>query len=304
MDNKDTFKLRQPNVADDRVIEFIANMRYSLFKNGSADLSKFFLGDYQFYFAAILKVAFGRGDIRFDIDTETIVWYDTDHNVSYNYDGVFLTNHTPVNLSFAKEAGIVYKLVPKPAPTTVQLKATKRYTTPGFYPEHGSFIPWSKLLYRNIIEVDSTGMLYTSDFSCLPNGALCLSSEVKAIASNAFYNMKNLTDVVIPNTVTCIERKAFSGSNLLQISIPSSVQCIGTDAFSDIDVVYYSGDALGAPWGAKSIVAENPKFNVVAYLKNKLGTVFDDLPRAAINDCETQKDCDLLISTLSRFIPN
>lgn len=304
MDNKDEFKSRQPNVADERVIEFIANMRYSLSPNGSKDLSEFFLNKYQFYFAAILKVAFGRGDIRFDIDTGTIVWYDTDHNISYNYDGVFLTNHIPVNLSFAKEAGIDYKLVPKPETTAVQPKAAKRYTTYGFYPEHGSFIPWSKLVYRNIIEVDSTGMLYTSDFSCLPNGALCLSSEVKAIASNAFYNMKNLTDVVIPDTVTCIERKAFAGSNLSQLSVPCSVQCIGTDAFSDIDVVYYSGDALGAPWGAKSVIAENTPFNAVAYLKNKLGTVFDDLPRAAIDDCETQKDCDLLISTLSRFIPN
>ena len=142
MDNKDTFKSCQPSVANDQVIEFIANMRYSLFPNGSDDLGKFFLSDYQFYFAAILKVAFGRGDIRFDIDTGTIVWFDTEHNVAYNYDGVFATNHTPSNLSFARDAGIDYKLVPKPDTTGVTSRAcTKRYTTAGFYPDHGAFIP-------------------------------------------------------------------------------------------------------------------------------------------------------------------
>ena len=48
--------------------------------------------------------------------------------------------------------------------------------------------------------------------------------------TGAFYN-KGLTSVVIPNTVTRIERDSFENNNLTSVIIPNSVTFVGTGAF-------------------------------------------------------------------------
>ncbi len=55
--------------------------------------------------------------------------------------------------------------------------------------------------------------------------------DVKIIGTNAF-SEKNITSVVIPNTVEVIDTQAFSKNRLKNIDIPNSVQKIGVSAFS------------------------------------------------------------------------
>ena len=56
---------------------------------------------------------------------------------------------------------------------------------------------------------------------------------VLSIGSLAFYNCRNITTVVIPNSVTSIESDAFSNcNNLKYLTIGNSVTSIGTNAFS------------------------------------------------------------------------
>ncbi|MBR0296638.1 MAG: leucine-rich repeat protein [Paludibacteraceae bacterium] len=61
-------------------------------------------------------------------------------------------------------------------------------------------------------------------------------------------------EIVIPNSVTSIGVRAFSGcSKLSSVTIPNSVTSIGEYAFSSVPNILYSGTATGSPWGAKSV---------------------------------------------------
>ena len=61
-------------------------------------------------------------------------------------------------------------------------------------------------------------------------------------------------EIVIPNSVTSIEVRAFSGcSKLSSVTIPNSVTSIGEYAFSSVPNILYSGTATGSPWGAKNV---------------------------------------------------
>jgi hypothetical protein len=57
-------------------------------------------------------------------------------------------------------------------------------------------------------------------------------ADVKVIGDSAFFGLDEVKHVVIPSSVTTIEKKAFSNcSGLLDIDIPSSVTAIGDKAF-------------------------------------------------------------------------
>ena len=61
-------------------------------------------------------------------------------------------------------------------------------------------------------------------------------------------------EIVIPNSVTSIGVRAFSGcSKLSSVTIPNSVTSIGEYAFSSVPNILYSGTATGSPWGALSV---------------------------------------------------
>ena len=89
------------------------------------------------------------------------------------------------------------------------------------------------------------GNLDWYDYSCNPthyahhlylNGEeitnLVIPDDITSIKSRAFSGCSGLTSVTIPNSVTSIEKNAFSGcSGLTSVTIPNSVTSIGENAF-------------------------------------------------------------------------
>lgn len=57
------------------------------------------------------------------------------------------------------------------------------------------------------------------------------NSDVKGVNKYAFYNCVSLTEVIIPSTVTQIEKSAFQTSGIVTVRIPSSVEKVGDWAF-------------------------------------------------------------------------
>lgn len=76
-------------------------------------------------------------------------------------------------------------------------------------------------------------------------------------AKKIYLNDEELTDIVLDSSVTEIKPYAFyDWKNINSITVPNNVKIIGENAFANIPKVIYSGTATGAPWGAKSVVAE------------------------------------------------
>ena len=63
-------------------------------------------------------------------------------------------------------------------------------------------------------------------------GILVFDGDVTSIGKRAFYNCAELTSIIIPNSITRFEEKAFMRSGLSSIVIPDSVTRIGEQAFS------------------------------------------------------------------------
>lgn len=106
---------------------------------------------------------------------------------------------------------------------------------------------------------------------------ITLEDGIEIIGGGAFQSCKALTEFVIPESVTTIEKYAFAycsnlGSinipdsvesighfafadltSLKRLDVPSTVKDIGNNAFRDIIHVYYTGPATGSPWGALAI---------------------------------------------------
>lgn len=99
-----------------------------------------------------------------------------------------------------------------------------------------------------------TEVLYTLFGTNNSVTSFVFGDKVESIPSYLCYNMKKLTSITIPISVTNIEEGAFDHcTTITSITIPNSVSNIGKDAFLNVCNVMYHGNATGAPWGAKSI---------------------------------------------------
>ena len=77
------------------------------------------------------------------------------------------------------------------------------------------------------------GKIFYSYKGAMPsNTAIIIAQGTVAINASAFDNCKGLTSITIPNGVTSIGNRAFSGCSLTVITIPNGVTSIGNYAFS------------------------------------------------------------------------
>ena len=113
---------------------------------------------------------------------------------------------------------------------------------------------------------------------CTGLTSVTIPNSVTSIGERAFDGCSGLTSVTIPNSVTKIGWRAFYGcKGLTSVTIPNSVTWIGDWAFKYIDVVYYSGSAIGAPWGANRVLPYNG-------IKNECIAITTNSLRRAINE--------------------
>ena len=91
-------------------------------------------------------------------------------------------------------------------------------------------------------------------YRCTGLTSVSISNSVTNIENEAFYSCSSLTSLTLPNSVTSIGEMAFSGCTaLLDLHVPNTVTTIEPGAFNLVPNVYYSGTAIGRPWGAKCI---------------------------------------------------
>lgn len=76
--------------ADKQVIQFIADFIFQNDENGEPTgvISHVFSAGYCYYFANMLKIAFGRGEVCWSEGRSHIVWVDT-NNIAYDVYGVY-----------------------------------------------------------------------------------------------------------------------------------------------------------------------------------------------------------------------
>lgn len=106
--------------------------------------------------------------------------------------------------------------------------------------------------------VDGEAIIYDCDQEA--SGEITIPSTIDGypitrIRDEAFYNCKNITSVILPNSLQHIGRSAFFGCNkLTSITIPVSVTSVGSGAFFNTDIsenesnwegdLFYIGDIL------------------------------------------------------------
>ena len=120
---------------------------------------------------------------------------------------------------------------------------------------------------------------------------------VKAIKESAFYANRNITAVVIPNSVTSIGNRAFYYcANLSEVVIPNSVTYIGNQAFYSCNDALYSYHDTG-----KYVRSGNDNYAVLIELTSKNITYCEIYKGTKIIANEVFKNCTKLTSI---SIPN
>lgn len=142
--------------------------------------------------------------------------------------------------------------------------------------------PWGALVYKDYYqEGDLIFKDNTKQTLILYDGSgenVEIPSTVKTIGKLAFKDCISLKSVIIPNGITDIEERAFSGCtglteiNLLNTNAPT----IDWTAFTNVPLVKirHSDNCYNAPWGAKSVelydgdyvYADSPKSILLKYI--------------------------------------
>ena len=110
---------------------------------------------------------------------------------------------------------------------------------------------------------------------------------VTSIAFAAFCFCREMTSVIIPESITSIAANAFHLCDaLITLDVPSSVTSIGNGAFNWVCMVNYTGTATGQPWGAlclngyleDSIYYTNPSKDTLAAVYPYIAATVIDIP--------------------------
>ena len=107
---------------------------------------------------------------------------------------------------------------------------------------------YSGVTYADLTDCDTLG---ESIFEYCTNLAEVDLTGITAIPKRAFHGCTALTDYTIPSSVTTIGEWAFYNCPSQLVVVPDGVQSIGAYAFKGVYILYYHGEATGAPWGAQ-----------------------------------------------------
>ena len=100
-----------------------------------------------------------------------------------------------------------------------------------------------------------------------------INNNCKIIAGGAFRDLRSLTSVTIPNSVTNIGESAFSRCGLTTITIPNSVTNIGRDAFSGNDSLVSITITSAADFSGSSLFFEKDSIRYKLLNKNEVEVV-------------------------------
>lgn len=93
-------------------------------------------------------------------------------------------------------------------------------------------------------------------FQCGSLSEITIPETVKSIGTWAFSECSGLTEVSIPQSVTLISQRAFAKcSGLTRVTMYDNLTRINIYTFVDcpnLTAIYYSGSAVGFPWGAEN----------------------------------------------------
>ena len=109
------------------------------------------------------------------------------------------------------------------------------------YPYADDYYNYSNPLYK-------TGSLYLLDDIETEIIDLIIPQSVKSISDGAFFGIKRITSVTIPNSVETIGKYSFGMSGLTSVTIPNSVTSIGKGVF----------------WGCKDLISATLSNNITS----------------------------------------
>ena len=120
--------------------------------------------------------------------------------------------------------------------------------------------------------------------------------EITSLPTQAFYNSKNVENIVLPNTLTAIGNEMFYSSNLKSVIIPANVKTIGDSAFYNCPIT-----AIEIPASVEIIEAaafkECTQLTTVTFEKDsQLKTIGGGYPSNIVSDYGAFSGCISLTS--------
>lgn len=153
-----------------------------------------------------------------------------------------------------------YELQTVTIPSTVTSIGKKAFS--GCTQIHSLTVPNEVATIGNNAFQQITNVIYNGTATGSPWGAKSVNGTVDGYLIYADADKTTLlacrTDatgvITIPSSVTTINDIAFSACvDITSVEIPNTVTSIGTEAFGSVLNVVYSGEVMGAPWGARSL---------------------------------------------------
>ena len=109
---------------------------------------------------------------------------------------------------------------------------------------------------------------------------------VSGIDDEAFYNNTNITNVVIPSSVTYIGYRAFAGSSITSINIPSTVTDFGLDWYDSGNTFENCDKLTTVSFNAKTSVPKKAFYDCDDLTTVTVGNSTTDINQSAFEECD------------------